>query len=67
MEALKRLVPGLEPDAKENKVCEMTIKYIEFMKTHVGSEADKEFLMNQIFQKWMELETQLSDRIINFL
>jgi hypothetical protein len=48
-EELKRLVPGLEPKSKESKVCEMTIKYIEFMKTHVGPDVDEEFLMNQIF------------------
>merc|ERR1719219_2368753 len=36
LEALKILVPGLERKSSEIQVCEMTIKYIEFMKSHAG-------------------------------
>merc|ERR1719228_200544 len=49
LEALKILVPGLKPKSSEIEVCERTIKYIEFMKSQVGPEVDKEFLLNQIF------------------
>jgi len=49
LEALKILVPGLKTKSSEIEVCEMTIKYVEFMKSHAGPEVDKEFLLNQIF------------------
>jgi len=32
LEALKRLVPGLKPNSDEIEVCEMAVKYIEFIK-----------------------------------
>ena len=43
LEALKRLVPGLKPNSGEIEVCEMAVKYIEFIKSQVGPEVDKEF------------------------
>ena len=43
LEALKRLVPGLKPNSGEIEVCEMAVKYIEFIKSQVGPEIDKEF------------------------
>ena len=50
MDTLRDLVPGLTPKSSEDKVCEMTVKYVKFMKTQVEIEqVDKEFLMGQIF------------------
>ena len=51
IETLKDLVPGLTPNSSEVEVCEMTVKYLKFMKTQVDiEEVDQEFLMAQIFQ-----------------
>ena len=50
IETLKNVVPGLTPNSSEVEVCEMTVKYLKFMKTQVDiEEVDKEFLMAQIF------------------
>ena len=50
IDALKNVVPGLTPKSSEAEVCEMTVKYIKFMKTQVEIEqVDQEFLMGQIF------------------
>jgi len=49
MEELKRLVPGLVSKSAEIEVYEMTVKYLEFVKSQIGLEVDKEFLMKQIF------------------
>ena len=49
MEELKRLVPGLVSKSAEIEVYEMTVKYLEFLKSQIGLEVDKEFLMKQIF------------------
>ena len=44
------MVPGLTPKSSDAEVCEMTVKYVKFMKTQVEiEEVDKEFLMGQIF------------------
>lgn len=50
IDTLKDLVPGLTPKSSEAEVCEMTVKYVKFMKTQVEiEEVDKQFLMGQIF------------------
>ena len=50
IETLRDLVPGLTPKSSEAEVCEMTVKYLKFMKTQVEiEEVDQEFLMAQIF------------------
>jgi len=50
IDALKNLVPGLTTKSSDDVVCEMTVKYVKFMKTQVEiEEVDKEFLMGQIF------------------
>jgi len=50
IETLKDVVPGLTPNSSEVEVCEMTVKYLKFMKTQVDiEEVDQEFLMAQIF------------------
>ena len=50
IEALKNVVPGLTTKSSHDVVCEMTVKYVKFMKTRVEiEEVDKEFLMGQIF------------------
>jgi len=48
LEALKKLVPGLNENSEEKEVYEMTAKYIEFMKKYVSPDFDKSFLMKQI-------------------
>merc|ERR1712228_735242 len=47
IDALKTLVPGLNNKSSEIEVFERTVKYIYFMKSKVGPEVDKEFVMKQ--------------------
>ena len=49
IDALKTVVPGLNNQSSEIEVFEKTVKYIYFMKSKVGPEVDKEFVMKQIF------------------
>lgn len=48
VQKLKEIIPCIEDDAGEIETCEMAAKYIFFMKTQVGPQFDKDFLMQQI-------------------
>ena len=45
---LKIIIPGLHEASTDLEVFEMTAKYIEFMRTFVDIEHDKQFLQSQI-------------------
>lgn len=45
---LKKIVPGLSENSSETEVCELTAKYIFFLKKKVGPDHDKGFLRTQI-------------------
>ena len=48
---LKIIIPGLHEASTDLEVFEMTAKYIEFMRTFVDIEHDKQFLQSQILWK----------------
>ena len=57
IETLKNVVPGLTPNSSEVEVCEMTVKYLKFMKTQVDiAEVDKEFLMAHVLSIAVHLD-----------
>ena len=48
---LKIIVPGLNEASTDLEVLEMTAKYVQFMRTFVDIEHDKQFLQSQILWK----------------
>ena len=47
-EAMKNLVPGLNKKSTDIEVCEMTVKYIDFIQNETCLGLDIEFLKSQI-------------------